>query len=386
MGNNQGSAIGQSQQRLKDIETLADYMKSDNCKKVVLMLGAGVSTSAGIPDFRSPKTGLYSNLAKLKLPRPEAVFEINFFRHNPVPFYTLAAELYPDSFRPTPTHSFVKLLATHNLLHMCFTQNIDTLERRAGVSADKIVEAHGSFATHRCIDCWTPFDGNEMRDIVLAKRAPGEGVRIPRCKIKECGGLVKPNIVFFGEPLPERFIRTIPAIGEADLLLIIGTSLTVHPFASLAGMADHKTCRRVLINLERVGDIGRRPGDTVLLGECDVIIRELCAALGWADELEEAWAETALKDPQAKAEAKGGNEAKAEAKGGNEGVEVEEAGKEKEALEKEIDKITNGIEKQLDLTEVSKQNLANADSSVDAEGKTSSSTEATLEGASGGKL
>ncbi|KAH0585859.1 hypothetical protein H2248_007145 [Termitomyces sp. 'cryptogamus'] len=141
MGNNQGSAIGQSQQRLKDIETLADYMKSDNCKKVVLMLGAGVSTSAGIPDFRSPKTGLYSNLAKLKLPRPEAVFEINFFRHNPVPFYTLAAELYPDSFRPTPTHSFVKLLATHNLLHMCFSQNIDTLERRAGVSADKIVEA-----------------------------------------------------------------------------------------------------------------------------------------------------------------------------------------------------------------------------------------------------
>ncbi|KAG6823915.1 NAD-dependent protein deacetylase sirtuin-2, partial [Arthromyces matolae] len=91
-----------------------------------------VSTSAGIPDFRSPNTGLYSNLARLNLPHPEAVFEINFFRRNPVPFYTLAAELYPGSFRPTPTHSFIKLLESHNLLHMCFTQNIDTLERRAG--------------------------------------------------------------------------------------------------------------------------------------------------------------------------------------------------------------------------------------------------------------
>ncbi|KAG6815901.1 hypothetical protein H0H87_010380, partial [Tephrocybe sp. NHM501043] len=279
MGNNQNTKARdtpQETQRTNDIGKIAEYIKSGRCKNIVLMLGAG----------------LYSNLARLKLPHPEAVFEINFFRSNPIPFYTLAAELYPGSFRPTPTHSFIKLLTSRNLLHTCFTQNIDTLERRAGVPADKIVEAHGSFATQHCIDCGAPFDDEEMREIVLGERAPGEDVRIPKC---ECGGLVKPDIVFFGEGLPDRFIQKIPAVGDADLLIIMGTSLTVQPFASLAGMADRKTCRRVLINLERVGDLGRRPGDTVLLGDCDVIVRELCRQLGWQEELETTWAETALK-------------------------------------------------------------------------------------------
>ncbi|KAG6902620.1 hypothetical protein C0995_014226 [Termitomyces sp. Mi166 len=379
MGNNQvssskGNTVKAQSQRSKDIEKLAEYIKSDKCKNVVLMLGAGVSTSAGIPDFRSPKTGLYSNLARLNLPRPEAVFEIRFFRSNPVPFYTLAAELYPSSFRPTPTHSFIKLLSMHNLLHMCFTQNIDTLERRAGVPTDKIVEAHGSFATQRCIDCRTPFDDDEMRDIVLGERTPGEEVRIPKCKREKCGGLVKPDIVFFGESLPDRFIKTIPAIGDADLLLIIGTSLTVHPFASLAGMADRKTCQRVLINLERVGDIGRRPEDVVLLGECDTIIRELCVALGWEEELDQAWAETALKTTQAKAEAKGESEG-AEGEG--------EVGKGEDVLEKEVDKITDAIGKQLNLTEDRKQDLAKDNLSVTVEEKTSSAEVASGEGSSG---
>ncbi|KAG6868260.1 hypothetical protein C0993_005751 [Termitomyces sp. T159_Od127] len=359
MGKNQGSLLKAARsppsQRSKDIEKLAEYIKSDKCKNVVLMLGAGVSTSAGIPDFRSPKTGLYSNLARLKLPHPEAVFEIDFFRRNPVPFYTLAAELYPGSFRPTPTHSFVKLLSTHNLLHTCFTQNIDTLERRAGVSAEKIVEAHGSFATQRCIDCRTPFDDDEMRDIVLSKRAPGQEVGIPRCKKEDCGGLVKPDIVFFGEALPDRFIKTIPAVGQADLLLIIGTSLTVHPFASLAGMAD-RSCHRVLINLERVGDIGRRSRDIVLLGECDAIVRELCAALGWAEELDIAWAETVMT-----------TEAGGKAKNESEGKEGE--GKEEDELEKEINKIADVIEKQLDLAEGFKQDSAICQYSATVEGK-----------------
>ncbi|KAF8073991.1 Sir2 family histone deacetylase Hst2 [Lyophyllum atratum] len=343
-------------QRTQDIRKLAAYIQSEKCKNIVLMLGAGCSTSSGIPDFRSPKTGLYSNLARLKLPHPEAVFEINFFRRNPVPFYTLAAELYPGNFRPSPTHSFVKLLSSHGLLKMCFTQNIDTLERRAGVPSDKIIEAHGSFAEQRCVDCKTPFPDDEMRDIVLGDRPEAEEVRIPRCKRAKCGGLVKPDIVFFGEALPENFIRNIPVVGYADLLLIIGTSLTVHPFASLANMADRRTCQRVLINLETVGDLGRRPNDIVLLGECDAIVRELCEALGWGEELERTWAETALDGKT--------DEAKEKLE---EKVEDEEKEKEEreEVLEHEVEKITESIGKRLDLDETKDSDADAAKGSFD---------------------
>ena len=108
--------------------------------------------------------------------------------------YVLASELYPGSFRPTITHSFIRLLAEKGLLHTCLTQNIDTLERRAGVPSEKIVEAHGSFATQRCVKCKTPYDDAKMKDLVMNF---AEKKIIPRCE--ECGGLVKPDIVFFGE-------------------------------------------------------------------------------------------------------------------------------------------------------------------------------------------
>lgn len=88
------------------------------------------------------------------------------------------------------THSFIKVLHAHNLLHTCFTQNIDTLERRAGVPEKKIIEAHGSFATQRCIDCKRPYDDEKIKKAVIESR-------IPRCE--RCNGLVKPDIVFFGE-------------------------------------------------------------------------------------------------------------------------------------------------------------------------------------------
>jgi len=113
--------------------------------------------------------------------------------------YTLAKELYPGRFTPTLTHTFISLLNTHSLLHTCFTQNIDTLERLAGVPEDKIVEAHGSFATQRCIDCKVPFDGGKMKTAV-------EQGEVPRCERRRCGGLVKPDIVFFEEPVGAKYL------------------------------------------------------------------------------------------------------------------------------------------------------------------------------------
>ncbi|KAI0269946.1 DHS-like NAD/FAD-binding domain-containing protein [Gloeopeniophorella convolvens] len=267
----------------KDVQSLAEYIKSEACQQIYLMLGAGVSTSAGIPDFRSPETGLYANLARLKLPYPEAVFDIQFFRRNPQPFYALAKELYPGKYRPTPTHSFIKLLANKGLLGICYTQNIDTLERRAGVPAHKIIEAHGSFATQRCIDCKRPFGDVEIKRHV-------EEERIPKCKA--CKGLVKPDIVFFGEAMPPNFFTSRGKLSNADLLIVIGTSLTVHPFASLTSMVTSH-CPRVLINMDEVGDIGRQENDIVLLGKCDDIIRELAKELGWEAELDKEWESTA---------------------------------------------------------------------------------------------
>ncbi|KAI1092983.1 NAD-dependent deacetylase sirtuin-2 [Rostrohypoxylon terebratum] len=265
----------------RSLRAVAQLIKKGDAKKIVVMTGAGISTAAGIPDFRSPKTGLYHNLSRFNLPHPEAVFEIDFFRRNPEPFYLLAKELYPGNFSPTVSHVFISLLAKKGLLRMLFTQNIDCLERAAGVPADKIVEAHGSFATQRCIDCRTEFPDHMMHGFVKRGEAP-------RCVRQVCQGLVKPDIVFFGEQLPENFYNNIHVPATADLVLVMGTSLLVHPFAGLPRNARERV-PRVLFNLERVGDLGTRADDVLVLSDCDSGVRKLADELGWREELEAAW-------------------------------------------------------------------------------------------------
>lgn len=212
------------------------------------------------------------------------MFDISYFRNNPLPFYTLAHELYPGQYRPTITHSFIKLLFDKGLLLKLFTQNIDCLEREAGVPGEIIVEAHGSFASQGCIECKTKFPGAMMKKAVQEKE-------VPRCLREACNGLVKPDIVFFGEALPESFHRnrTLPA--SADLAIVMGTSLSVQPFASLPSFVREET-PRILINLERVGGLGSRADDVLLLEDCDTGVRKLAKALGWLDELENLWQQT----------------------------------------------------------------------------------------------
>ena len=246
--------------------------------------GAGISTSAGIPDFRSPDTGLYANLARLDLPYPEAVFDISFFRNNPLPFYTLAHELYPGKYRPTIAHSFVRLLSDKGLLLKLFTQNIDCLERQAGVPDENIVEAHGSFARQRCIQCQAPYADDLMKQAIANRE-------VPYCPTPQCNGPVKPDIVFFGEQLPNEFYRNRSLTCRADLCIVMGTSLTVQPFASLPGLCSENV-PRLLINSERVGDLGCRPDDVLLLGDCDIGVRKLASALGWEKDLEALWEAT----------------------------------------------------------------------------------------------
>ncbi|RHZ71151.1 hypothetical protein CDV55_107486 [Aspergillus turcosus] len=266
----------------RNIEAVAKYIKEKDVRRIVVMVGAGISTSAGIPDFRSPDTGLYSNLAFLDLEEPEDVFNINFFRENPRPFYALARELAPGRYRPTIAHSFVKLLHDKGMLLKHFTQNIDCLERLAGVPGEKIVEAHGSFASQHCIDCKAAYPEPQMKEHI----AKGE---VPHCP--HCNGFVKPDIVFFGEALPEEFFSNRSLPEEADLCIVMGTSLSVQPFASLPAFCP-EGIPRVLINMERVGGLGSRPDDVLLLGDCDAGVRKFARALGWEQELEELWERT----------------------------------------------------------------------------------------------
>ena len=112
-------------------------MRDGTFKNVVVMCGAGISTSAGVPDFRSPSIGLYSQLRRIEgLPYPEAVFDGGFFTCNPKPFYTLVRQIYPQRLCPTDTHKFFKLLETKGLLQRVYTQNIDAIEFLAGLPAE----------------------------------------------------------------------------------------------------------------------------------------------------------------------------------------------------------------------------------------------------------
>ncbi|KAL7424500.1 Sir2 histone deacetylase Hst2 [Cryptotrichosporon argae] len=272
-----GTPVGQDEA----LARAAELIKSGKAKHIVVLTGAGISTSAGIPDFRSSSTGLYHNLARLNLPYPEAVFSLDFFEDRPErPFWALAKELYPGKHFPTPTHYFFKHLHNNDLLLRVFTQNIDTLESAAGLPPASVVEAHGSFATAHCLACRRAVDS----EYVL--RAGVRRGQVVRC---ECGGLVKPDIVFFGESLPEKFFKSLSDLTLCDFLIVIGTSLQVQPFASLVNYV-RPTCPRLLINREAVGPFvraGWKEGtrDGCWLGDCDEGVRRLCDLLGWEKEL-----------------------------------------------------------------------------------------------------
>ncbi|CAG8600391.1 7164_t:CDS:2 [Ambispora leptoticha] len=275
---------------LTSIEAIAELIKENKAKNVIVMAGAGISTAAGIPDFRSPGTGLYDNLQKFNLPYPEAIFDVDYFKRRPEAFFELAKELYPGKFFPTLTHYFIKLLHQRGVLLRCFTQNIDTLERLAGLSDDILVEAHGSFAMSKCLNCRESVDPEWMREEVIAGT-------IPKCQI--CKGIVKPCITFFGESLPARFFERVPDFKKCDLLIVLGTSLQVQPFASLIDSVTEKT-PRLLINREVVGVYGisnygfdfegkynKHRRDVFHEGACDEGVRLLAKLCGWESELDQ---------------------------------------------------------------------------------------------------
>jgi NAD-dependent histone deacetylase SIR2 len=196
------------------------------------------------------------------------------------------------------------------------------LEREAGVPDEKIIEAHGSFANQSCIECKSSYPKELMLKAINEKS-------VPHCLQEGCGGLVKPDIVFFGEQLPSEFFANMDLPREADLCIVMGTSLSVAPFAHLPGLCGDST-PRVLINGEAVGGLGSRPDDVLMIGDCDTGVRKLAEACGWLEDLETMWAKTAPeKQPK---------------------TEKEKAKKSRdEKLQDEVEKLTKDIEEGLKL-------------------------------------
>uniref|UniRef100_A0A671KJ56 NAD-dependent protein deacetylase n=1 Tax=Sinocyclocheilus anshuiensis TaxID=1608454 RepID=A0A671KJ56_9TELE len=259
------------------LDGVARYILSGKCKNIICMVGAGISTSAGIPDFRSPGTGLYANLQKYNLPYPEAIFQIDYFKIHPEPFFALARELYPGQFKPTVCHYFMRMLKDKGLLTRSFSQNIDTLERVAGLEGEDLIEAHGTFHTSHCVSflCRKEYSMDWMKNKIFSED-------IPKCD--SCGSLVKPDIVFFGENLPDRFFTSMKMdFPRCDLLIIMGTSLQVQPFASLSEFG---------MGLIGFGggmdfDSDKAYRDVAHLSTCDDGCMALAELLGWKEELEQ---------------------------------------------------------------------------------------------------
>jgi len=277
------------------LEVVAEKIKCGEIKNICFMTGAGISTAAGIPDFRSPNLGLYFTMAKkFRLGNPMNLFQIDYYRRHPEPFLYLAREMLKMDVKPTVAHYFQYLLERKGLLLRSFTQNVDALELMAGMHEDKLVEAHGSARGAHCLGCRKGFSRDWFADKVVKEE-------IPRCD--SCNELTKPDIVFFGENLPGRFFSAVNKdLPKCDLLIIMGTSLVVQPFASMVDRVPRR-CPRLLINREKAtggglfsflggglkfsADENSDSRDVFWKGDCDDGCQRLADLMGCGEELKE---------------------------------------------------------------------------------------------------
>jgi NAD-dependent deacetylase len=198
------------------VERLAELIRSS--QRTVALTGAGISVPSGIPDFRSPGTGLWEKVD------PMEVAHISVFLRDPQRFWSYYRPRFgmlADK-QPNPAHRALAELEARGMLEAVVTQNIDTLHRKAG--SRRVVEVHGTIETGSCWDCKARYQLEQV-----ARMFDDDGVA--RC---ECGGAVKPDVVLFGEMLPEQAMEEAYTLcANADLLLCVGTSLEVHPVAGL---------------------------------------------------------------------------------------------------------------------------------------------------------
>lgn len=216
----------------EQIKTLKEMIEES--QTIAFFTGAGISTLSGIPDFRS-KNGLYSNRYHGK--KPEKILHIKFFNKHPDEFYAFYREkLLIDTIDPNVIHLFISELQQHGKQVTVVTQNIDGLHEKAG--SLKIHNLHGTIHKNYCVDCKKEYD------IDYIKETQG----IPYCK--ECGGIIRPAITFYGEFLDkETFKQARLDTKNADLLIVLGTSLVVYPASEIVSQFRGK--HLVIINKKR---------------------------------------------------------------------------------------------------------------------------------------
>ncbi len=191
-------------------------------EKIVLLSGAGMSTSAGIPDFRGPN-GIYR---RADIENPEDIFDIDTFNRDPTLFYSFHREFLKSLEKITPTigHRFFAALEEESSMTSIITQNIDSLHQEAG--SKEVYEIHGGIWDSYCRGCGKRFSLEWMKQEMAQ-------TTVPHCD--RCGGIIKPDIVFFGE-MVKHLGKCQQMVSEADLLFVVGSSLVVAPAAMLPAM------------------------------------------------------------------------------------------------------------------------------------------------------
>lgn len=221
--------------KTENISTVAAWLHHG--QHIVAFTGAGISTPSGIPDFRSSKSGMWANVDPMK------IASIYGFRHNPQAFYDWVRPLTQLTLeaKPNPAHLALSKLEQIDKLDAVITQNIDMLHTRAGNKT--IYELHGHMREATCINCFHIHDGRVILEKFL------EDGKVPHCV--ECNGIVKPNVILFGEQLPIVELQNAKKVARnSDLMLVIGSSLEVAPASDIPVIAKQNGAKIVIVNLE----------------------------------------------------------------------------------------------------------------------------------------
>lgn len=233
----------------------------EGARRIVVLTGAGISTASGIPDFRGPN-GIYRQLGA----EAERIFDIDHFMVNPSTFYGFHRRFLEmvEAVRPSFAHRFIaKLEETKDLA--VITQNVDGLHQRAG--SRNVIEIHGGIGENSCLTCGRTYSLGDLKAMM-------EEREVPLCS---CGGLIKPHVVFFGEGVRD-LDRCMELSRDCQVMLVVGSSLTVTPAASLPSL-----CKGTLAVVNR-GEIYtghvRRPIDIMIEEDIDPFFMRLAAEMG----------------------------------------------------------------------------------------------------------
>jgi NAD-dependent deacetylase len=244
--------------KAENIKTIAEWVS--NVQSVVGFTGAGISTPSGIPDFRSPESGMWDKVD------PMRVASIYGFRQNPQAFFDWVRPLTEVTLKATPNaaHLALKRLEELGKLDAVITQNIDMLHTKAGNST--IYELHGHLREATCINCFRVYDNQPIIEKFL------EDGKVPHCE--DCKGVLKPNVILFGEQLPIIQLQNAKkAARNCDLMLVVGSSLEVAPASDIPMIAKQFGARVVIINLEPT--VLDRMADMVIYGDAAEILPQI---------------------------------------------------------------------------------------------------------------